>query len=37
MPTVSEVIDKEYRKIIKQRYPEYSASWPIVSGYNMHF
>lgn len=35
MPTVSEVIDKEYRKIIKQRYPEYSASWPIVSGYNI--
>lgn len=26
MPTVSEVIDKEYRKIIKQKYPEYSAS-----------
>lgn len=35
MPTVGEVIDKEYRKIIKQKYPEYSASWPIVSGYNI--
>ena len=24
MPTVSEVIDKEYRKIVEQKYPEYS-------------
>lgn len=35
MPTVSEVIDKEYRKIVEQKYPEYSNVWPIISGYNL--
>lgn len=35
MPTASEIIQKEYSKIIKNKYPEYSASWPIVSGYNL--
>lgn len=35
MPTVSEIIDKEYGNIIQQKYPEYAASWPIVSGYNV--
>ena len=35
MPTVSEVIQKEYSKIISDKYPEYRASWPIVSGYNI--
>lgn len=35
MPTASEIIDKEYRKIVKQKYPDYSASWPIISGYNI--
>lgn len=35
MPTASEIIQKEYSKIVKAKYPEYSASWPIVSGYNI--
>ena len=35
MPTASEIIQKEYSKIIRSKYPEYSASWPIVSGYNI--
>lgn len=35
MPTASEIICREYMKIVKNKYPEYSASWPIVSGYNL--
>lgn len=35
MPTASEIIKKEYSKIIKNKYPEHYASWPIVSGYNL--
>ena len=35
MPTASEIIEKEYKKMVKQKYPEYSASWPIISGYNI--
>lgn len=35
MPTASEVIQKEYSKIVNAKYPEYSASWPILSGYNI--
>lgn len=35
MPTISGIIQKEYTKIINAKYPEYSASWPIVSGYNL--
>lgn len=35
MPTASEIICREYTKMIKSKYPEYSASWPIISGYNL--
>lgn len=35
MPTASEAIQKEYSKMVAERYPEYIASWPIVSGYNI--
>lgn len=35
MPTASEIIQKEYTKIINEKYPEYIASWPIVSGFNI--
>ena len=35
MPTASEIIQKEYTKIVQAKYPEYIASWPIVSGYNL--
>lgn len=35
MPTASEIIQKEYSKIVNAKYPQYSASWPIVSGYNI--
>lgn len=35
MPTASDIIENEYRKIINQKYPEYVAAWPIVSGFNL--
>lgn len=35
MAIATEVIQKEYSKIIKDKYPEYVASWPIISGYNV--
>ena len=35
MPTANEIIDKEYRKIVEQKYSEYSNVWPILSGYNL--
>ena len=35
MTIANEIIQKEYSEIIKNKYPEYSASWPIVSGYNL--
>ena len=35
MTTVSEVIRKEYSKIINEKYPDYIATWPIVSGFNI--
>lgn len=35
MPTVSEIVDKEYTALVKEKYPEYLASWPIVSGFNI--
>ena len=35
MPTAGEIIKQEYTKIIMNKYPEYSASWPIVSGFNL--
>lgn len=35
MPSASEIIQKEYSKIVRDKYPEYSDSWPIVSGYNI--
>lgn len=35
MATASEIIDKEYRKIVQKKYPEYSNVWPIISGYNL--
>ena len=33
--TTDELIFNEYSKIVKEKYPELSASWPIVSGYNI--
>lgn len=35
MLKASDVIKKEYSKIILEKYPEYSASWPIISGFNL--
>lgn len=33
--TTDELIFNEYSKIVKEKYPQLSASWPIVSGYNI--
>ncbi len=35
MPTAGEIIQQNYAKIVQAKYPEYAASWPIVSGYNL--
>ena len=35
MATASEIISKEYKHLIEQKYPEFLSSWPIVSGYNI--
>lgn len=35
MATASEIISEQYHNIIKNKYPELCAAWPIVSGYNL--
>ncbi len=35
MFTAGEIIKQEYSKIIMSKYPEYRASWPIISGFNL--
>lgn len=35
MPTAGKIIRQNYTEIVQDKYPEYVASWPIVSGYNL--
>lgn len=35
MTTASEIIREHYHNIIKNKYPELCAAWPIVSGHNL--